>query len=64
MTACTPVLAKLADAERINRSHVCRVLRLTPDIVDRILDGQRTADLGHFLKPFPLEWERQREWLS
>jgi hypothetical protein len=35
-------VAELAAAERISRSYVCRVLRLTllaPDIVERILDG-------------------------
>jgi ParB-like chromosome segregation protein Spo0J len=56
-------LAELADAERISRSYVCRVLRLTllaPDIVERILDGRQTAALAQFLKPFPVEWERQR----
>jgi hypothetical protein len=39
-------LAELADAERISRSYVCRVLRLTllaPDIVERILDGRLTV---------------------
>jgi hypothetical protein len=57
-------LAELADAERISRSYVCRVLRLTllaPDIVERILDGWPTAGLAQFLKPFPVEWERQRQ---
>lgn len=57
-------LAELADAERISRSYVSRVLRLTllaPDIVERILDGRPTAGLALFLKPFPFEWERQRE---
>ena len=57
-------LAELADAERISRSYVCRVLRLTllaPDIVERILDGRPTAGLAHFLKPFPVAWERQRQ---
>ena len=42
-------LAELADAERISRSYVCRVLRLTllaPDIVERILDGPPTAGLA------------------
>ena len=56
-------LAELADAERISRSYVCRVLRLTllaPDIVERILDGRPTAGLAQLLKPFPVEWERQR----
>jgi hypothetical protein len=50
--------AELADAERISRSYVCRVLRLTllaPDIVERILDGRPTAGLAQFLKPFPVE---------
>ena len=59
-------LAELADAERISRSYVCRVLRLTllaPDIVERILDGRPTAGLPQLLKPFPVEWERQREQL-
>jgi hypothetical protein len=57
-------LADLADAERISRSYVCRVLRLTllaPDIVERILDGRPTAGLAQFLKPFPVAWERQRQ---
>jgi hypothetical protein len=57
-------LADLADAERISRSYVCRVLRLSllaPDIVERILDGRPTAGLAQFLKPFPVEWERQRQ---
>jgi hypothetical protein len=55
-------LAELAAAERISRSYVCRVLRLTllaPDIVERILDGRPTAGLAQFLKPFPVEWEKQ-----
>jgi hypothetical protein len=60
-------LADLADAERISRSYVCRVLRLTllaPDIVERILDGRPTAGLAQFLKPFPVEWDRQRDVLE
>ena len=51
-------LAELADAERISRSYVSRVLRLTllaPEIVERILDGRPTAGLAQFLKPFPVE---------
>jgi hypothetical protein len=60
-------LADLADAERISRSYVCRVLRLSllaPDIVERILDGRPTAGLALFLKPFPVEWEMQRRALQ
>ena len=56
-------LAEMADAERISRSYVSRVLRLTllaPDIVERILDGRPTAGLPQLLKPFPVEWELQR----
>ena len=56
-------LAELADAERISRSYMCRVLRLTllaPDVVERIVDGRPTAALAEFLKPFPVEWDRQR----
>jgi hypothetical protein len=59
-------LADLADTEAISRSYVCRVLRLTllaPDIVERILDGRPTVGLAHFLKPFPIEWEKQRNQL-
>jgi hypothetical protein len=60
-------LAEMADAERISRSYVCRILRLTllaPDIVERILDGRPTAGLSQLLKPFPVEWEEQRRQLS
>jgi hypothetical protein len=38
----------LANAQRVNRSYVCRVLRLTlltPDIVERILDGRLAIGL-------------------
>jgi hypothetical protein len=57
-------IAELADAERISRSYVCRVLRLTllaPDIVERILDGRGAPQLAQLMQPFPVEWERQRE---
>ena len=43
---CYTGIAELAAAERISRSYVCRILRLTllaPDIVERILDGRPTA---------------------
>jgi hypothetical protein len=59
-------LAELGDAERISRSYVCRVLRLTllaPDIVERILDGRRAPQLTDLMQPFPVEWERQRTQL-
>ena len=59
-------LAELAEAERISRSYVCRVLRLTllaPDIVERILDGRSAPQLAELMQLFPVEWERQREQL-
>jgi hypothetical protein len=59
-------LAELSAAERISRSYVCRVLRLTllaPDIIERILDGRRTAGLAQPLRPFPVDWQKQRERL-
>jgi hypothetical protein len=57
-------LAEMADAERISRLYVCRVLRLTllaPDIVERILDGRPTVGLPQLMQPFPVEWDQQRE---
>jgi hypothetical protein len=59
-------LAELADAERISRSYVCRVLRLTllaPDMVERIIDGRPTAGLARLLQPFPVVWEEQLKLL-
>jgi hypothetical protein len=55
-------LAELADAERISRSYVCRVLRLTllaPDIVERVIDGRQAPQLAHLMQAFPVEWEKQ-----
>jgi hypothetical protein len=47
-------LAELADAERISRSYVCRVLGvrlLAPDIVEHILDGRRTPERAQLMQP-------------
>ena len=54
-------LAELSAAERISRSYICRVLRLAPDIVERVIDGGPTAGLTRLLEPVPIEWEKQRE---
>jgi hypothetical protein len=57
---------ELAEAERLGLSYISRVLRLTllaPDLVERILDGRSTVGLAEFLKPFPVEWESQRDHL-
>jgi hypothetical protein len=64
-------ISEIAAAEKIDRGFVGSILRLTllaPDIIEAILDGRQPAGLGlsALLKPFPLEWERQREgiWTS
>ena len=58
-------VTELAEAEKINQSYLCRVLRLTllgPDIVEAILDGRQPAGLqmDTLMRPLPLEWWRQR----
>jgi hypothetical protein len=58
-------VTELAEAEKINQSYLCRVLRLTllaPNIVEAILDGRQLEglQLEDLLKPFPGEWGRQR----
>ena len=59
-------VTELAEAEKINQSYLCRVLRLTllaPDIVEAILDGRQHAilQMDTLLKPFPSEWMAQRQ---
>jgi len=59
-------LRELAKAEKINESYLGRILRLTllsPDIIKSILSGQqtRTLVLADFFKPFPLDWEKQKQ---
>ena len=58
-------ITEMAVGEKIERGYLGTLLRLTllaPDIVEAILDGRQPADLGLpiLLKPFPLEWDRQR----
>jgi hypothetical protein len=58
-------VTELAEAEKVNRSYVCRVLRLTllaPEIVQEILDGRQgpKVTLARVLEPFPMDWEKQR----
>jgi hypothetical protein len=62
-------LFELAAAEKINRSYVSRILRLTllqPDIIESILDGNqsRTLTLPKLLRPLPVEWRTQRQLLD
>jgi hypothetical protein len=61
-------VTELAAVEKMNQSYLCRVLRLTllaPEIVEAVLNGQQgtTPQLHEFMKPFPLEWERQKKTL-
>ena len=57
-------ITELAKAEKINRSYICRVLRLTllaPEIVEAILEGRQPeeASLPVLMRPFPVEWCKQ-----
>ena len=63
-------MTELAEAEKINQSYLCRVLRLTlldSDIVEAILDGMQpsTWQFELLLMPFPGDWSAQRAaWAS
>jgi hypothetical protein len=62
-------VAELAEAEKINRAYVCRLLNLTllvPDIVEAILDGRQPAglQLNALLGPLPTEWTEQGRILA
>jgi hypothetical protein len=58
-------ITELAEAENINQSYACRMLRLTllaPDIVDAVLDGRQGAKpmLGDLVRNLPVLWDSQR----
>ena len=58
-------VGEIAVREKINKSYVSRVLRLTllaPQIVEAILDGRQVPEmtLPMLMGPFPVEWDRQR----
>jgi hypothetical protein len=60
-----PSISEVAAAEKIDGGYVGSILRLTllaPDIVEGILDGRQPDGLRlpALLKPFPLDWQRQR----
>jgi hypothetical protein len=60
-------IRELAEAERVSLSYISRILCLTmvaSDIVERILDGRTTVGLSHLMKPFPVDWDEQREHLA
>lgn len=57
-------IGDLAEARKLDRSFVSRMLRLTllsPDIVEGILDGRQSSDLHRqkLLHGFPSEWDKQ-----
>ena len=57
-------VGEIATREKINKSYVSRVLRLTllaPDIVEAILDGRQAPEmtLQVLFEPFAVEWDRQ-----
>ena len=59
-------VGEIAVREKINKSYVSRVLRLTllsPDIVEAILDGRQPEGmtLPGLMEPFPVEWASQRQ---
>ena len=57
-------VAELAQREKVTKSFMSRVLRLTllaPDIVEAILDGKQPEEmrLVDLLEGFPVEWDGQ-----
>jgi hypothetical protein len=63
------VVTEIAEAEKISKSYVSRILRLAllaPDIVEAILGG--CADQQEMLekleRPLPVSWEEQRAAFS
>jgi hypothetical protein len=59
-------IKELAVKEKTDRSYIADVVRLTllaPDLVEMILDGCQSPDwqLNRLRKPFPIEWQAQRE---
>jgi hypothetical protein len=62
-------MTDLAQAENINLSYLCRVLRLTllaPDVTEALLDGRhsRKIQLLDLLRPIPVIWAEQRDKLE
>jgi hypothetical protein len=55
---------EIAEAERISKSYVSRILRLAllaPDLVEAILDGRASEVMLELLEqPLPASWEEQR----
>jgi len=61
-------ITELAEAEKINQSYLCRILRLNllaPDIAEGALNGTLSPEftLERAMKPLPVGWEDQRRIL-
>ena len=62
-------VTEIAEAEKISKSYVSRILRLTllaPDIVEAILGGwaDQRVMLKKLERPLPMVWEEQRAHLG
>ena len=62
-------VSEIAEAEKIDRSYVNRLLRLTllaPDIQEAILDGRQPKgmQLEELTRAMPMAWEGQRELIA
>ena len=61
-------ISEIATVEKIDRGYVGNILRLTllaPLIIESILDGRQSEELGlsRLMKPFPLLWTNQHSAL-
>lgn len=61
-------LDELAAAEKLDRSYLGKLLRLTllaPDIVEAVMDGREPLGIGlpALLRDLPAEWQQQRDAL-
>ena len=62
-------VTEIAEAERISKSYVSRILRLAllaPDIVEAILGGwaDQRVMLEKLERPLPMKWGEQRHLIS
>ena len=62
-------VTEIAEAEKISKSYVSRILRLAllaPDIVEAILGGwaDQRVMLERLERPLPMGWEEQRKLLA
>lgn len=56
-------ITELAEFEGVNRSYLCRMLRLTllsPEIAQAILNNGPSVSVSDLMQCFPFEWDQQR----